>query len=63
MGKAVPRGVRVQAEELMEKFPEKFSVDFEKNKQAINELGFGFCKGTRNLIAGCIARISNSKNP
>ncbi|MBU0662012.1 MAG: 30S ribosomal protein S17e [Candidatus Diapherotrites archaeon] len=61
MGKAVPRGVKTRAEDLLEKFPEQFSNDFEKNKAFLDSLEFDLAKSTRNLIAGYIASIKNKE--
>ena len=57
MGKAVPRGVKTTAERLVEKFPDKFSGDFEANKKFIDSLELKLAKSTRNLIAGFIAAM------
>ena len=57
MGKAIPRLVKLRAKELLEKHPESFSPDFEKNKKSIRELGLTFSKLETNLIAGYIARL------
>ena len=54
MGKAVPRGIKVKAEQLLTRFPDDFSEDFEKNKAFLDSLDLGFYKSTRNLIAGHI---------
>ncbi len=64
MGKAVPRGVKVKAEELMEIYPEKFSESFEGNKEFITTLEIPIAKSTRNLIAGFITRTTQqAKKP
>ncbi len=56
MGKAVPKGIKSRAEFLIKKFPDKFGKDFEKNKQALNELDLPLSKVTRNLMAGFLTR-------
>jgi len=56
MGKAVPKGIKSRAEFLIKKFPNKFSKDFEKNKQILNKLDLPLSKVTRNLMAGFITR-------
>jgi len=64
MGKAVPRGVKVKAEELIAISPEKFSESFEGNKGSLNILNMPIAKSTRNLIAGFITRTTKqSKKP
>lgn len=57
MGKAVPRGIKVKAEQLVARFPDEFSEDFEKNKLFLGSLDLGFYKSSRNLIAGYIVTI------
>ncbi len=61
MGKAVPRGIKTRAVFLMEEFPDKFSKDFEHNKNVLEEVGAKFFKVTRNLIAGYITRKVKEK--
>ncbi len=59
MGKSVPKGVKTKAEILMKEA--EFSKDFEKNKEIINSMKFGFSKKIRNLIAGYSTRRMSSK--
>jgi small subunit ribosomal protein S17e len=40
--------------ELLEKYPDRFSVDFEENKKAIKEIAVVRSKILRNRIAGYI---------
>ena len=40
MGKAVPKSIKSRVEILLEEFPKLFGTDFDKNKQALNELDF-----------------------
>jgi small subunit ribosomal protein S17e len=44
------------AKELIRRFPEKFSNDFEKNKHMVNTLVTGGTPKVRNQIAGYITR-------
>lgn len=63
MGKAVPRAIKLRAEELIKHLPDKFSTDFEQNKRAIDELDLVFfSKKDRNLVAGFIARKLSSES-
>ncbi len=41
----------------MEKYPDKFSTDFEKNKKALDEVGVTLSKKVRNLIAGYLVHV------
>ncbi len=59
MGKAVPRSIKMRVETLLEKFPDRFGSDFEKNKQILNELNLSLSRFDRNMIAGFITRKMN----
>ena len=48
--------VRRISEDLLKRHPEAFSVDFEKNKTALEELAVVSSKQLRNHIAGYIAK-------
>ena len=59
MGKQTTRILKGKAEKLIEIYPDKFSTEFEKNKEFLNILGlFKYSKHDRNLIAGYIARAA-----
>jgi len=57
MGKVRPDNVKTIARELVERFPEKFSVDFKSNKENVDALTDVRSKKLRNRIAGYIAKI------
>ena len=59
MGKAVPRSIKMRVEILLEKFPDGFGPDFEKNKQVLASLGLTLSRFNRNMIAGFITRKMN----
>jgi small subunit ribosomal protein S17e len=44
------------AESIMERHPEAFSADYDKNKQALEELAIIPSKQLRNHLAGYIAK-------
>ena len=46
--------VRRISTELLEKYPDKFTVDFDENKKIINEISVVRSKILRNKIAGYI---------
>lgn len=46
--------IRRISTELMEKYPDRFSVDFEENKKIIKEIAIVRSKVLRNRIAGYI---------
>ena len=56
LGKAVPKSIKSRVEILLEKFPEKFGKDFDKNKQVLNELDLSLRRFDRNMIAGFLTR-------
>lgn len=62
MGKAVPKSIKSRVEILLEKFPEKFTTDFDKNKQVLNDLDLDLRRFDRNMIAGFITRKMNVKS-
>jgi len=41
----------------MEKYPDRFSTDFENNKKALDEVGVTVSKKVRNLIAGYLVHV------
>lgn len=56
MGNVRTDQVKRTAKELVRRFPEKFSNDFENNKQQVGTLLQGVTNKIRNQIAGYIAR-------
>lgn len=57
MGKVRTETVKRAARELVERFPDKFSNEYEANKLAVNELLRSPSKKLRNLIAGYVTRL------
>jgi len=49
------------ARELVERFPDKFTTDFETNKKLVESLTNISSKNLRNRIAGCITQLQNQK--
>jgi len=49
------------ARELVEKYPDKFSEDFQKNKEELEKLVKLESKKIRNLLAGYIVHILRRK--
>ena len=54
MGKVKTEQVKKTARELIERFPERFSNNFDENKNAVSELTKGATTRIRNQIAGFI---------
>lgn len=58
MGRIRTRDIKQAAAQLRETYPEKFSNDFETNKQALDELNVAVSKRMRNKVAGYITRLA-----
>jgi len=58
MGKVRTEQVKRMARELLDKYPSKFSVDFENNKQFVSEYTNITTKKLRNRVAGYTARLA-----
>jgi small subunit ribosomal protein S17e len=54
LGKVKTEQIKRVANELIERFPEKFSSNFEDNKRAVDVLTRGTTTKVRNQIAGYI---------
>ncbi len=57
MGKVRTKVVKRTAKEMLEKFPNKFTTNFEENKQVLMEVAEIPSKRLRNRIAGYITRL------
>jgi len=57
LGKVRTETVKRAARELVEKFPDRFTNEYEANKLAVNELLRAPSKKLRNLIAGYVTRL------
>ena len=60
MGKVRTEQVKRIARELLDKYPNKFSTDFENNKQFVTELTNISSTKLRNRVAGYTARLANT---
>ncbi len=58
MGRIKTTWMKNIAKELMNKYPEKFSNDFDNNKKAIDSLKIIEDKSVRNKIAGYLVRVN-----
>ena len=54
MGNIRPTYIKRVAIELVERFPERFTNDFEQNKKAVSELATIQGKAMRNRVAGYV---------
>ncbi|RLE79254.1 MAG: 30S ribosomal protein S17e [Thermoprotei archaeon] len=57
MGKVRPGFIKRLARKLLEKYPDKFTADFETNKRLVAELTNIQSKRARNRVAGYITRL------
>jgi small subunit ribosomal protein S17e len=57
LGKVRTETVKRAARELIERFPEKFTNEYEANKAAVNEVLNAPSKKLRNRIAGYVTRL------
>ena len=57
MGKVRTDTVKRISRELLKRFPDRFTGDFESDKQVVNELVTTPSKRLRNRIAGYITRL------
>lgn len=60
MGKVRTEQVKRIARQLLDRYPNKFSTDFEKNKQFVTELTNISSTKLRNRVAGYAARLANT---
>ena len=57
MGNVRPEKVKRVARELLEKYPNKFTTDFEQNKKLLKTMVNTPSKSLRNTIAGYITSL------
>ena len=57
MGKVRPEKVKKIARELVKRYPDKFSTDFESNKKSLASIVSIYSPKLRNLIAGYVTRL------
>jgi small subunit ribosomal protein S17e len=56
LGKVKTEQIKKTGKELMTRFPNKFTTDFEENKKLVNVLTAGTTIRVRNKVAGYITR-------
>jgi len=62
MGQIKNLAIKNMARNLIEQYPDKFTIDYDKNKELMNELVTVESKKIRNMIAGYIVHIIRMKN-
>lgn len=60
MGKTRPKGLKQIAQELMKRYPDEFTDDFENNKKSVQSHIGGVNKKMRNIIAGYVTGLLNT---
>ena len=60
-GKVRPELEKKIARELVERFPDKFTTDFENNKKLVESLTNISSSKLRNRVAGYITQLQNQK--
>lgn len=60
MGTVRTEQIKRIARELLDKYPNKFSADFEKNKLLVNEYTNISSTKVRNKVAGYTARLAST---
>ncbi len=61
MGKVRPTSIKRAANEFVEKFEDKLSIDFDENKKVVNEYMETGSKRIRNRAAGYVTRLMRIK--
>ncbi len=61
MGRIRTRWIKNIAEELVSKYPDRFTNKFEENKKVLKELDVIKDKSIRNKVAGFIVRVVEKK--
>lgn len=60
LGKVKTEQIKNLGKELMNRFPEKFSRNFDENKHMVDKLTEGTTTRVRNKVAGYITRTNSS---
>jgi small subunit ribosomal protein S17e len=63
LGKVKTEHIKRLAKELLSRFPDKFSGNFDDNKHAVEELTEGTTTKVRNQVAGYITHTISSTQP
>jgi small subunit ribosomal protein S17e len=63
LGKVKTEHIKQLGKELLERFPEKFSSNFDENKHAVDALTEGATTKVRNQVAGYITHTVSLTQP
>lgn len=61
MGRVRPTYIKRLAQDFVESDPERFSEDFDENKEALKDLEEFNSKKLRNRVAGYIVRVKQNR--
>lgn len=62
MGKQMTKILKHKAQELYNRYPEKFTDNYKENKEKVKEAGiFEYSKTDRNLVVGYITRLKTEE--
>ena len=61
MGRIKTQQIKSAGNEIWEKFGQKFSKDFAKNKEALPQVAVIHSKKIRNILAGYLTKKAKSK--
>ena len=61
MGRIRTHDIKDVVRDLLDKYPDRFSDSFEKNKDLINELDISQSKRHRNRVAGYMTRSAKNR--
>jgi ribosomal protein S17E len=61
LGKLVSKILRHKAAEIYGSYPEKFTTDFDNNKQVLRKMDIFPTKGPRNIVAGIIVKLAKGQ--
>ncbi len=62
MGQIKNLAIKNTARDLVEKYPDRFTTDYDKNKKLMDEVVIAESKKIRNMIAGYIVHIVRIKD-
>lgn len=57
MGRIKTKDIKTIGRELVDKFPDKFNINFDYNKRVLDDLKIFNSKRMRNKVAGFIVRL------
>lgn len=57
MGKVRPSNIKILSRKLIQDYETKFTIDFEDNKRALEEIADMKSKPFRNRVAGYVTRL------